>query len=149
MIARYPVWLVLPGESGPGRHRLQPRPDLDWDGPDEGLIIVQVPGLDEWDVVFSDSDERFKGGDLGPLVTMLPHDPAHPPHYSDCPGWGGCGHEVALACEYRRTDAGWWLVIVLPDEREVWVHEVDVPIDNHLDHPGPYCRRPEEVIERP
>lgn len=150
MIARRPVWLVQPGEPGPGRHRLQTEPDRDVDDPrydpDEGLLRVLL--TEETELLAADSDERFKGGDTPPLASILPRDPAHE-HYTNCHGWPGCGHTVEdVPWRYERTDAGWYLVVALPAEAgEVWIHEDDVPVDNVPESGWSFGRRPSADAE--
>jgi hypothetical protein len=150
MIARHPVWLVLPGEPGPGRHRLQAEPDREVGDPaydpDEGLLRVAL--TEDTELLATDSDERFKGGDMPPLSCIVPRDAAHP-HYQEC-GWERCGHTVEeLPGRYERTDAGWYLVVTLPAEAgEVWIHEDDVPVDNDPTRPGwAFGRRPTADVE--
>lgn len=151
MIARRPVWLVLPGETGPGQHRLETEPDRDTTDPsydpDEGLVKVIL--TEETELLVTDSDERFKGGDLPPLCGIVPRDPDHE-HYTDCPGWvGGCGHTVEdLPWRWERTDAGWYLAVTLPDRvGEVWVHEDDIPVDNVPKADWSFGRRPPATLE--
>jgi len=145
VIARHPVWLVRHGEDGPGRHRLKTEPDRDIDDPrydpDEGLLRVLL--TEETELLATDSDERFKGGDTPPLASIVPRDPSHE-HYTDCAGWGGCGHTIEdLPWRYEHTEVGWYLTITLPaGGGKVWIHEDDVPVDNPLEPGWSFGRRP-------
>lgn len=144
MRPRHPIWLVKLGEEHPGRHRLASRPDDDRDDPDTGLLLIDV--TDELEISTADSDDRYPHGWLNPSPTLQPSDASHP-HWTennlDCAS-NRCDHATELPCHYQHTDMGWWLVIGLPDGAKAWVHEDDVPIDNHPADPagGPFCRRP-------
>jgi hypothetical protein len=112
--------------------------------PDEGLVKVIL--TEETELLVTDSDQRWRGGDQPPLAGIVPRDPEHE-HYTDCPGWiGSCRHTVDnLPWRYERTDAGWYLIVELPDGAgDVWIHENDVPVDNVPRPDWSFGRRPSE-----
>jgi hypothetical protein len=141
MKAKHPIWLVLEGEDGPGKHKLESYSDGElWDD-DTGLCLIPIPGTD-MELSIGDSDDRFPNGWMGPGANLQPTDPNHP-HWVSC-GFAQCKHVQEVVSDYRKTDAGWWLVCKLLGGAQIWVHEEDVPIDNYpnRENSSQFYRRP-------
>jgi hypothetical protein len=139
--ALYPVWLVESNAAGPPGERLNTHSDVE--DREVGLMYIHVPGIEGMHISVIDSDERFHDGFTGPQADLIPCE-RDTDHGKTCQQIA-CPHINEVSAAYVRSDMGWWLVIKLPDDRKVWIHENDVPIDNHPSR-ADFQRRPAKKL---